>query len=560
MISQSGNVAVNALGSRRGIGFHTVVSTGNQAVLDASDWLARPRASATGVRSVALFLEADGDGARLAEALARCAERGVGVAVLKVGRLGGRRRAPPPRTPASLAGDQRVFRALVEEAGAAWADDSARAARARAGAGRAARPAARRGRARDPDLLRRRLGDRRRRGATELGLELPAAVAETPRAARRAAARRGDDRQPARLHLDDLGRDASCSPRSSRRSAPTRRSTSCCCSTTTRRARARGRRPVGARSAPGSPPGAERDAGGGAGRLDPARPARRRRRARARRPRGCRRSPACAPRCACAAGAASAARRSAAGCGRSPRRRAARAPRPTAATTAGSARPRRSDCSRERGSRSRLAARPTTRRVPGASPPRARLAGRAEALRPGAAAQEPTSGALALGIASAPELARRACALDRAAAGGRAGASLLVERMAPPGLELLVAARADARRPGAGRSGSAAIWTEALDDVAIIPLPASAERVARAIRSLRGAALLGGRGGEPVDVDAAAGCRRLGELLLDEGLDAARAQPGRRSATMERSPWTRSPVAEVVRGGAHARPPHTQPA
>jgi acetate---CoA ligase (ADP-forming) len=37
LVSQSGNVAVNAIGSRRGIGFHTIVSTGNQAVCDASD-------------------------------------------------------------------------------------------------------------------------------------------------------------------------------------------------------------------------------------------------------------------------------------------------------------------------------------------------------------------------------------------------------------------------------------------------------------------------------------------------------------------------------------------
>ena len=61
MISQSGNVAVNALGSKRGLRFHTVISTGNQAVMDASDWLSA-MASADGVRSVAMFLEGDGEG------------------------------------------------------------------------------------------------------------------------------------------------------------------------------------------------------------------------------------------------------------------------------------------------------------------------------------------------------------------------------------------------------------------------------------------------------------------------------------------------------------------
>ncbi len=121
MVSQSGNLAVNALGSRRGIDWHTVVSTGNQAVCDASDWLAAI-CEQDGVGSVALFLESDGDGAKLAEALARCADAGVGVAVLKVGTSEAGARAAAAHTGA-LAGDQRVFRALVEEAGAAWAAD-----------------------------------------------------------------------------------------------------------------------------------------------------------------------------------------------------------------------------------------------------------------------------------------------------------------------------------------------------------------------------------------------------------------------------------------------------
>ena len=121
LISQSGNVAVNALGSLRGLRFHTVVSSGNQAVLDASDWLAS-LARSEGVRSVALFLEEDGDGARLAEALAGCVDAGVAVAVLKVGSSEAGARAAAAHT-GSLAGDQRVFRALIEEAGAAWAED-----------------------------------------------------------------------------------------------------------------------------------------------------------------------------------------------------------------------------------------------------------------------------------------------------------------------------------------------------------------------------------------------------------------------------------------------------
>jgi acetyl-CoA synthetase len=121
LVTQSGNVGVNALGSRRGIRWHTVVSTGNQVVCRASDWLAA-LAQRDDVRSVALFLESDDDGAALAEALAVCSESGVGVAVLKVGASEAGARAATAHTGA-LAGDQRVFRALIEEAGGAWAED-----------------------------------------------------------------------------------------------------------------------------------------------------------------------------------------------------------------------------------------------------------------------------------------------------------------------------------------------------------------------------------------------------------------------------------------------------
>ncbi|MEN3284990.1 MAG: hypothetical protein V7607_6130, partial [Solirubrobacteraceae bacterium] len=121
LVSQSGNVAVNALASVRGLRLHTVVSCGNQAVVDASDWLAA-LAEREGVRSIALFLEADGDGPRLCEALARCADAGVGVAVLKVGASAAGASAAAAHTGA-VAGDHAAFRALIEEAGGAWADD-----------------------------------------------------------------------------------------------------------------------------------------------------------------------------------------------------------------------------------------------------------------------------------------------------------------------------------------------------------------------------------------------------------------------------------------------------
>jgi acetyl-CoA synthetase len=121
LISQSGNLAVNALATRRGLRLHTVISSGNEAVVGAADYLSF-LAGEEGVRSVAMLLERDGDGAALCEALARCAEAGIGVAVLKVG-ASERGAAAAAAHTGALAGDQRVFRALVEEAGAAWADD-----------------------------------------------------------------------------------------------------------------------------------------------------------------------------------------------------------------------------------------------------------------------------------------------------------------------------------------------------------------------------------------------------------------------------------------------------
>jgi hypothetical protein len=96
----------------------------------------------------------------------------------------------------------------------------------------------------------------------------------------------------------------------------------------------------------------------------------------------------------------------------------------------------------------------------------------------------------------------------------------------PSGVELLVAARADAVVP-ALVIGLGGVWAEAFDDVAIVPLPADSERVKQAIGSLRGASALGGgRGGEPVDLDAVASlAAHVGSLLLETGLDLIELNP-----------------------------------
>jgi len=121
LVSQSGNVAVNAIGAARALHLHTVISCGNQAVLDASDYVIA-LAEQEGVRSIALYLEAEGDGVRLTEGLAMCAEREIGVVVLKSGRSALGATAAAAHTGA-VAGDAQVLRALIEDAGGAWVDD-----------------------------------------------------------------------------------------------------------------------------------------------------------------------------------------------------------------------------------------------------------------------------------------------------------------------------------------------------------------------------------------------------------------------------------------------------
>ncbi|HEX3614963.1 MAG TPA: acetate--CoA ligase family protein [Solirubrobacteraceae bacterium] len=120
LVSQSGNVVVNALATQRGLRFHTVISSGNQSVLTAADYL-EALAVQDGVRSVAMYLEDDG-GPRLCDGLAACAAAGVRVAVLKVGNSPAGAAAAAAHS-GSLAGDQRVFSALLAEAGAVAVED-----------------------------------------------------------------------------------------------------------------------------------------------------------------------------------------------------------------------------------------------------------------------------------------------------------------------------------------------------------------------------------------------------------------------------------------------------
>ena len=121
LVSQSGNVAVNALATRRGLRFHTVIASGNQAVLSAADYLE--------------YLAAQ-DGVALDRAVPRGRRRPAAVRRACRVRRGGRPRrgaegrqlaapapVPRPRTARRSPATSACSGRSSTEAGAVWADD-----------------------------------------------------------------------------------------------------------------------------------------------------------------------------------------------------------------------------------------------------------------------------------------------------------------------------------------------------------------------------------------------------------------------------------------------------
>jgi acetyltransferase len=118
-------------------------------------------------------------------------------------------------------------------------------------------------------------------------------------------------------------------------------------------------------------------------------------------------------------------------------------------------------------------------------------------------------GAVELDIASAAEVRAAFARLS-----GLSAADVLVERMAPPGVELLIAARRDGVIPTLVIA-LGGVFAEARADAAVIALPASAARVGRALRKLRG-----------IDTRAVAElAARVGDLLLEGGYELIELNP-----------------------------------
>jgi acetate---CoA ligase (ADP-forming) len=516
LISQSGNVAVNALATRRGLRFHTVIASGNQAVLSTADYL-ELLAGQEGLRAIALYLEDDG-GPRLCEGLAACARAGVTVVVLKVGSSPAGARAAAAHS-AALAGDQRIFRSLIEEAGGVWAPDVhellelaktlsvGRFARARAGLA----------------IVTCSGGDSAQGAdaAARCGLELPALSQPTTQRLRELLPSAATVANPLdytamiwgdTAALGELVKTVGEDPGIGQVLVFYDQPPGIDGAVEESWAAVREGIIVGAASSPvptmvaATLPELLDD--GSAWRFAQAGvPA----------AAGLRTGVRCAAAMRLPAGdpqrlaeIAATARAAAAGAG-----------------AGGDARWLSEHHSKEllRAGGVDVVAGRIVVDENDAERARNELAGPI-ALKVSAAAVQHKSELDGVELALAGEADVRAAFERLAPLSVEYGGEVLAERMAPPGVELLIAARTDAIVPALVLA-LGGIWTELLDDVAIVPLPADATRIERALRSLRGAPVLeGGRGRPPVDLAAAARlAQTVGELLIERSLELIELNP-----------------------------------
>jgi acyl-CoA synthetase (NDP forming) len=95
---------------------------------------------------------------------------------------------------------------------------------------------------------------------------------------------------------------------------------------------------------------------------------------------------------------------------------------------------------------------------------------------------------------------------------------MLVEAMAPPGLELVIGARREPKWGPILTIGLGGIWIEVLRDIRILPAGIGRDGIIAELQKLRGAALLrGGRGTPAADLEAIANCAlRLGAIVRSD--------------------------------------------
>ncbi|MCW2370340.1 acetate--CoA ligase family protein [Sphingobium sp. B11D3D] len=137
----------------------------------------------------------------------------------------------------------------------------------------------------------------------------------------------------------------------------------------------------------------------------------------------------------------------------------------------------------------------------------------------GALAHKTEAGGVILGIRDADELRRAWNDLHANVARAQPGLVLdgvLVEKMAPMGLELMIGAKRDAKWGPVVLVGLGGIWVEALGDVRLLPVDMAQEDIVVELMKLRSAKLLKGfRGSPPVDVQAVAHTAALIGRLME---------------------------------------------
>ena len=115
VLAQSGNLssAIYVLGNRRQVGFHHIINTGNEAVVDFSAYLSY-LAQDAGTDVVLGYMEQLRDGQAFINAAAELHARGKLLAVLKAGTSEQGKQAVQSHT-AALAGDDAVYRAMFRQ-------------------------------------------------------------------------------------------------------------------------------------------------------------------------------------------------------------------------------------------------------------------------------------------------------------------------------------------------------------------------------------------------------------------------------------------------------------
>lgn len=121
LVAQSGNMALTSMVSSRGLGLAQVVSSGNQAVVDAVDvmslYLTVPE-----IRVIAAVIEGLSDVAKFRRVASLAAERNIPIVALKLGRSEKASRAAVAHT-GSLTGSDQLYDALFKQAGVIRVDD-----------------------------------------------------------------------------------------------------------------------------------------------------------------------------------------------------------------------------------------------------------------------------------------------------------------------------------------------------------------------------------------------------------------------------------------------------